>query len=351
MEFAAGSARYEFSTRRNGILVTQIFAGAQISSAWSLPYEYTADGPLMKKSVHVGVLVGFLSTSFAFASPATFVTALPVARDQLLVRFNFQPVFSSMNSFSFQFPLNIGYGLTSRWALFLNSNEGLGTTSTGTPLGRINLSSAGIGDLSTYARFTLFKIDKPKSTFRIAPLGGAFIPTGDNSLQGPDGLLPSMLQTGSGTLDPYFGITMGYNNARWGAAADSTFRVNPETGHGISPGDEFRADAQLEYRLLPWHLPQEGLPKLLVLSIESNYVHDARTWVNGVLSGNSGGDVFKQDAILEFTTLHWQLGWGAQLPLMQNLPGVGRLKEHCGAFLFFEYYLAAPSWRHPRRNS
>ena len=305
----------------------------------------------MRSGFQSSLLLVFLSGSLAFASPATFVTALPVARDQLLVRFNFQPTFSSMDSHSYQFPVNIGYGLTSRWALFLNTNEGWGATSTATSLGPINLSSGGMGDLSTYARFTLFKIDKPDSTFRIAPLGGAFIPTGDNSLPGPQGLLPSMLQTGSGTLDPYFGITLGYNTTRWGGAADSTFRVNPETVRGISPGDEYRADAQVEFRLLPWRLPEEGLPKLLVLSIESNYVHDARARTNGVLSTGSGGDVFKQDAILEFTTLHWQLGFGAQVPLMQDLAGVGRLKERAGAFLFFEYYLAAPNWRHLRRKS
>jgi len=111
--------------------------------------------------------------SVAFASPATFVTALPVATDQLLVRFNVQPIFSTMGSYGVQFPVNIGYGFTSRWALFVNTNQGFGAASSATPQGPRELSSAGLGDLAAYARFTLFKIDKPKSTFRIAPLAGA----------------------------------------------------------------------------------------------------------------------------------------------------------------------------------
>jgi hypothetical protein len=286
--------------------------------------------------------------SVAFASPATFVTALPVATDQLLVRFNVQPIFSTMGSYGVQFPVNIGYGFTSRWALFVNTNQGFGAASSATPQGPRELSSAGPGDLAAYARFTLFKIDKPKSTFRIAPLAGAFIPTGDNSLHGPQGLLPKSLQTGSGTLDPYIGITMGYNTLRWGMALDSTFRLNPATDRGISPGDEYRADGELEYIFLPWRMPEEGLPKTLLLSLESNYVHGRRDRISGVLAANSGGDILKQDAILELATLHWQVGVGAQIPVMQDLPGAGRVKQRSGLFVFFEYYLAAPNWRHGR---
>lgn len=281
-------------------------------------------------------------TGFAFASPATFVTALPVAKDQLLVRFNAQPTFATRSFSGFQFPVNIGYGLTSRWALFLNVNQGFAS------LGAVNLHSAGPGDALSYARYTLFKIDKPKSTFRIAPLAGAFIPTGDNALRGGTALLPKALQTGSGTFDPYFGVTMGYNNIRYGMALDSTYRHNPTSAQGISPGSQFRSDAQFEIKLYPIHMPEEGLPKLLVLSIESNYVHDGKDQVNSVLSVNSGGKLLKQDAILEISTLHWQIGMGAQVPVMQDLDGTGRMRQRSGFFLFFEYYLAAPRWRHER---
>lgn len=197
-----------------------------------------------------------------------------------------------------------------------------------------------------FARYTLFRIDKPKSTFRIAPLAGAFIPTGNNAIRDEQGLLPQSLQTGSGTVDPYFGVTTGYNNSRWGMAADTTYRRNATTNQGISPGSELRSDAQFELRVIPMHLPEEGNPKVLWLSIEANYVQDPRSEVNGVPAASSGGKSLKQDVILEWTTLHWQLGVGGQVPVMQDLPGVGRIKEHSGAFVFFEYYLTAPQRRH-----
>jgi hypothetical protein len=207
------------------------------------------------------------------------------------------------------------------------------------------------GDLLFFARYTLFHVDKPKSTFRIAPLAGVFIPTGDNALRGQQGLLPEALQRGSGTVDPYFGVTMGYNNPRWGAAADTTYRRNPISNQGVSPGSELRSDAQFELSVYPFHMPEEGLPKQLWLSIESNYVQDDGSYVNGIRLGNSSGKVLKQDLILEWATLHYEIGVGAQLPVMQDLQGAGRIKERSAAFVFLEYYLAAPHWRHGRGRS
>ncbi len=268
----------------------------------------------------------------------------------MIVRFNSQPTFSTRAFHGVQFPVNIGYGLTSKWALFVNVNQGFGSLTSTSPRGPVRLSSAGAGDLLAYARVTLFKIDKPNSTFRVASLLGAYVPTGDNSLLGPKGLLPRALQTGSGTLDPYVGVTMGFSKVRWGMAMDSTYRDNLVTHTGISPANQFRSDAQFEYKVLPVRMPDEGLPKLLILSFESNYVHDGKDRVNGLLSVNSGGNILRQDLVLEVSSLRWQVGVGGQVPLMQNLAGSGRMKQRSGYFLFFEYYLAAPTWRGTRAH-
>jgi len=288
---------------------------------------------------------------FLFASPATFVTALPVAKEQMLVRFNAQPTFSTRQFHGVQFPITVGYGLTSRWGLFANINQGFGSLTQNTSAGSVRLSSGGSSDTLFYARYTLYKRDRPKSTFRIAPLAGAFLPTGDSRLRSPLGLLPKALQTGSGTVDPYVGVAAGFNNLRIGMAADSTYRYNAVTTSGLSPGSQFRADAQFEVKLYPIHMPEEGLPKLVVFSVESNYVQEGKDHVNGLFAVNSGGRILRQDAVLELSTLHWQIGLGAQLPLVQDLPGATRMKQRSTFFLFYEYYLAAPTWRHARNRS
>lgn len=38
------------------------------------------------------------------------------------------------------------------------------------------------------------------------------------------------------------------------------------------------------------------------------------------------------------------------MPVMQDLEGTGRMKQRSGFFLFFEYYLAAPNWRHVKAS-
>ncbi len=298
---------------------------------------------------HVLVLSGlaFAVPSALHASPATFVTALPVATDQLLVRFNFQTILGGQQFLGLQFPINIGYGLTSRWAVFVNPNQGYSSLQSGTR----TLTSGGSGDTLLFARYTLYKRDKPRSTFRIAPLAGADVPSGNNTLHANGQLLPGILQTGSGTVDPYVGVTTGYNCPNWGWAADATYRYNPVAGVGIGPGGEFRADGQIEGRIYPLHDPEEGLPKVVVVTLETNYFQDSSAHLNGAPVPLSASHILKEDLFFEWSSLHWQIGIGAQLPLMQRFEAPGRIKERVGAFLFYEYYLAAPDWRHRRHTT
>lgn len=284
------------------------------------------------------------SVFFPFAgwcSAVTFVTALPVARDQIIVRFNFQPAFSTRQQFALQFPISVGYGLTSKLGLFANLSQGV--TANDSASGRI--SNGGFGDMGLYARYTLFRIDRPNSSFRITPLAGAFLPTGNNSFTSLGVLQSRSLQLGSGTVDPYAGVSMGFTGKRWNAAADTTYRLNPLTSSHFSPGSELRVDGNIECKLAPLPMPEEGLPRLLNLSIESNYYINRRDFLNGVKSANSGGKSFRETATLQLSSLRWQVGGGVQIPLLQDLNGVGRIRQKIGYLVFFEYYLAAPVWR------
>ncbi|MFP5267401.1 MAG: hypothetical protein ACLGQU_08540 [Acidobacteriota bacterium] len=283
-----------------------------------------------------------LVCSTAFAAPATFVTALPVAENQVLVRFNVQPLFGSEGYRDVEVPVNIGYGLNPNWALFTTIHQG-STTLDGNP------SSGGEGDLLFFLRNTLYKRDKPKSTFRITPLAGLSLPTGSNHNAFDGVLAPPDLQTGSGTVDPYVGITSGYNSLRYGAAFDATWRYNPVTRSGYSPGSEFRSDGQAEITMLPIHFPSQGLPSLFVLSVEANYTQQSDSFVNGVETQDAA-KTFCQDAILELASLHWEAGLGAQAPLLQDLASPSTPEEHTRYYAYFEYYLSAPNWHHRREQ-
>ena len=285
-------------------------------------------------------------STIAWASPATFVTALPVALDQILARVDADTALTASNLVYAQFPVSVALGATSSLALFATFKQGFtsltqdGETST----------SGGSSDTLLFARYTLFKRDRPKTTLRIAPLVGAYLPTGSNTLSNSNGLLAAPLQTGTGTLDPYVGITLGSNGTRYGAAWDATYRWNPSTVHGISPGDVIRTDGEVEMRLLPVHLPQEGIPKELWFVLETNLIKNRSGKIDGAMDPNSGGFTWNGAATLQLPTLHWELGMGVLLPIVQQFNGVGGIPEGKGFISFFEYYLSAPSWKGFRRK-
>lgn len=281
-----------------------------------------------------------LSSQFALASPATFVTALPVASNQVLARFNWNSTLSSQDFTNFQFPFDLAYGLDGRWTLFTTFTLQHASLRLPAPQAPSELSAGGWGDTLAFLRYTIFSHDTPTSTFRIAPLAGLYLPSGSNTLQYPAGLLPPSLQTGSGAVSPYGGIAMGWNGTAYGFAADSTFRHNPITASGISPGDKFRADGQGELRLTPLKLPKYGLPKELWISIEENYEHDSLTHIERQIVAGSSGESFYQDAILEYATLHYEIAAGLQVPVVQDLNSPSDIREKRKFLFFTEYYLS-----------
>lgn len=281
-----------------------------------------------------------------FASPATFVTALPVALDQILARVDANTALTESDLVYAQFPVSVALGATSSLALFVTFQQGFTTlTQNGQPT-----TSSGLGDTLLFARYTLYKKDWPKGTVRLAPLAGVYLPTGSNTLSNSNGLLAGPLQTGTGTVNPYVGLTFGANDARYGAAWDATYRWNPSVVHGISPGDVIRTDGEIERRLLPVHLPNEGLPKELWFVAETNLITSRTGKINGAMDPNSGGFTWNGALTLQLPTLHWELGMGVLLPIVQRFNGVGGIPEGKGFISFFEYYLSAPSWKGLRRK-
>lgn len=280
------------------------------------------------------------------ASPATFVTALPVAESQILARFNWNPTIGSQNYVRNMFPLDLAYGISARWTVFTTLTAGHTSMNISRPDGSVPVATSGWTDTLGFVRFTLYSRDKPSSTFRIAPLGGLYLPSGSNTEKNQYGYLPNSLQTGSGHVAPYGGVALGLNNRVYGFAADSTIRHNPVTSTGISPGDAFRADAQGELRLYPFHLPKDGLPNELWISIEENYQHDSLSLQDGRVLAKSGAETFDQDAVFEYATLHYEIGLGAQLPVMQHL-GPTAVRERYQLLIFSEYYLSGFSRRTP----
>ncbi len=281
----------------------------------------------------------------AFAAPVTFVTALPVADNQVFTRFNWDPAFDSQDIVRSQFPSDLAYGLSGRWTIFTTFDPVYLSIHQATPSGPSETELGGLGDTLAFARYTLFSRDTPKSTLRVAPLAGLYLPSGSNTLSDSSGLLPASIQTGSGSMAPYGGVAFGCNGPKYGMAADSTFRHNPVTDVGETPGDQFRADGQSELRLYPHTLPELGLPKELWLSVEENYQHDSLTHLAGRITPDSSKSSFDVDAIVEYATLHYEIGAGMQVPAVQDVASPNDVLEKHKLLFFTEYYFSGFSRR------
>jgi len=254
-----------------------------------------------------------LALAFAFtlltgvaadAGPVTFLTALPVAKSQavvrgqyLLIRATDDPTSADRRLTVHGIPLAVAVGVTPRLAIFgivpiLNKSLAVNT-----PMGRVTRDAAGVGDVVAFARYTVYAVDRADYTLRIAPFGGFKLPTGDHDRTDALGRLGRPLQLGSGSWDSLGGVALTWQTKQWEFDANAGVRKTTGAG-GFQFGDEFFSDQSFQYRMWPRVLGG-GVPAFLFAVIESNLTAQGRSAIAGASDPNSGGT-------------RWDLGLGLQ---------------------------------------
>ena len=170
----------------------------------------------------------------ARAAPQTFNTALPVAKGEFVFREQFLYRKASDDPSADNRDLGVlggisvlGYGVTGDLAVFgalpyldkrleLNGDDGQ----------RIARSTRGIGDFRLFGRYTIYRDDVPRRTFRIAPFAGIETPTGDNDDSDSFGRLPRTLQLGSGSWDPFAGVVATWQTLDYQVDAQVSYQAN-----------------------------------------------------------------------------------------------------------------------------
>lgn len=262
----------------------------------------------------------------AGAAPNTFNTALPVAQDEFIWRE--QLILRERSSaglpdreVSVAAVANVlGYGINSRWAVFGAVPYFLDKTlDVKTPTGPISRSTEGIGDATVFARYTLYKHDFTGGTFRIAPVAGITIPTGDH--QDADGLgeLPRPLQVGDGAWDGFGGLVVTYQTLDYQLDTQLVYRNNGRHD-GFAAGDEISLDASLQYRIWPRSLTS-GTPAFVYALLESNLVHRQRNEVFDRRDADSGGTQWLIAPGLQYVGRRWIFEGTVQLPVSSDPNG------------------------------
>ena len=177
---------------------------------------------------------------------------------------------------------------------------------------RIDKNDNGIGDLNLIARYTVYSRDYPSGTFRLAPLAGVKLPTGDDDLE--------PITTDS--IDFQFGgvSTITWDFGRHEIDADVIYRIKTEA-ENFEKGDDLLYDLAYEFRVYPWTLPEVGAPDFLYLVAEANGLFSQKSSLNSNTINDSGGHMLFLSPGLQFATKRYILESSIQLPVVQDLNG------------------------------
>jgi len=262
----------------------------------------------------------------AWSAPITFNTALPVAKNEFLVREQFIVNRSSDDPG----PLNrdrtakvavsvLGYGVNGKLALFgvlpYRDNE-LKLRVSGQ---RVSRSASGFGDLTVFGRYTVVQQDQPGRNFRIAPFAGVKAPTGDDNKRDALGVLPPSVQVGSGSWDPLLGVVSTYQTLDYQLDGQLSYQLNTEANN-FEAGDVVRLDGSLQYRLWPRTLGG-GVPAFVYGVMEANLIHQQKNRFNGNKNPDSGGTRLFLTPGIQYVTRRWIGEAAVQVPVLQELNG------------------------------
>ncbi|PCJ60364.1 MAG: hypothetical protein COA65_03830 [Rhodospirillaceae bacterium] len=269
----------------------------------------------------------------AQAAPQSFNTALPVAKGEFVFREQFvleqsgaDPSGADRDRTAWALISVLGYGATPDLALFgviPDVEKNLELIENGARRAR---STSGLGDISLFGRYTVFRQDWLGRTLRIAPFAGIELPTGEDHESDNLGRLPPSVQLGSGSWDPFGGIVLSYQTLDFEIDAQVSYKANMEA-NDFAFGDVARLDGALQYRLWPRELGT-GVPGFLYGVFETNLIYQDKNQVGGSDNPDSGGLSLFILPGLQYVTKRWIVEVGVQIPVVQDLGGTALEKDY-----------------------
>lgn len=272
-----------------------------------------------------GLLFIVFSNS-SLAAPITFNTALPVAKEEFLLRQQFIVMQSGHDPSRVQRDRTetisataLVYGISNQLTLFgilpyrnidISMNMGAGT---------VNRSNSGLGDISTFARFIFHQNNQIGRTLRLAAFAGFKAPTGKDRASDSLGTLPLPLQTGTGSWDVFGGMVITHQTLAYQLDAQLSYRLNTEANN-VEVGEVLNLDASVQKRVWPHELGG-GVPNFIYGVLEVNVINQDKNTINGIDDTNTGGTRILLAPGLQYVTRRWIAETTVQFPIVQNLNG------------------------------
>ncbi len=251
-----------------------------------------------------------LVSGASWAAPIATNTALPLSAGEIIIREQFVMTRSSdriagtrRKVEQFESRTVLGYGATSKLALF----GVLPLIDVNREIGDIRASEFGLGDAALFARYEVFRSDKPGRTLRISPYAGVRLPTGQDG------------KTGDGSVDVFGGVIATFASTQWVLDTQLRYDLNREAD-GFERGDSTSVETSFQYRLVPGKLTQDTNAFVFgVLELSAN--HYERNRFGGVSDPNSGGFQLYLTPGIQYATRRWIADFGVKVPIVNDLNG------------------------------
>ncbi len=251
-----------------------------------------------------------LISGASWAAPIATNTALPLSADEIIVREQLVMTRSSDHIAGtrrevdrFEFRTVLGYGLTSKLALF----GVLPLVDVNREFGGDSAAEFGLGDAALFARYEVYRSDQPGRTLRVAPYAGVRLPTGRDG------------KTGDGSVDVFGGVIATLASTQWVLDTQLRYDLNREAD-GFERGDSAGFDTSFQYRISPGRVTQDTKAFVFgVLELSGNYYE--RNRFGDVTDPNSGGFQLYLTPGLQYATRRWIADFGVKVPIVNDLNG------------------------------
>jgi len=244
------------------------------------------------------------------AAPITFNSALPVSQNERILRglVTIDERSSNQNDINIerkQLSLTsvLAYGISSRWSVF----GVLPVHDIDLSIDDINESQSGVGDAEVFSRYEAFRVDKARSTLRVAPFLGVRLPTGENGV------------TSDGTTDVFGGVIVTSASTKQNLDFQLRYDINGSDNQ-FSAGDSLNLDFSWQRRVFPKNV-SASTQGFFFAALETNLNYSSRNHFDDQVDSNSGGFTASIAPGIQYITRRWIAELAVRVPIIDDLNG------------------------------
>ena len=183
---------------------------------------------------------------------------------------------------------------------------------------KLRMDSFGLGDVAVLAKYRLMKQTWPRGAFTVAVIGGAELPTGRTDFRENGTRLPTSLQPGSGSVNPFASLAATYEEDLWRFDAQLFGKWNTRGARNFDDSDVYSAEIAAAYRFV--HEPYPGPSHNFRLGL--SYRQYTRARDDGPVLVNSGrSEWILRPALTMHPRPNIDIVIAADVPLHQHLRG------------------------------